>query len=153
MGFRGEVRVGTLMICFVVFILFVTATLDITGQFFSGDPYDSDFNSSYYGFLENSSMEGGSSSEQFEDTVFGMNNDVMESNSSSGGDDPASTIDVKSLSSLTRLTGTYVFFKNVSGDVNMKLGIPSYFLNALLLIIVIIIVLAFISALRGVGKL
>jgi len=152
---KGEIRVGTILFAFILFLVFLTSALVIVDDAFRWNYYGENLNTSYYGGFNNSRLDDyGTNSQTLSNTILGMNNELVDSDSaSSGTSDVDQNINLAGFKSLLNLKGTYTFMKSLNYEINQKLGIPPYFLSALLLIIVIIITFGIISVWRGSGKL
>ena len=149
------VTVGTIIIAFLIFILFIGSMLLVVDDFFkidSGtgqDAYGSDFNRSYYTGLDNARNDT-----HLQDSIYNLNDDVLVENSSvSDTSDREGELSTASWKSITNLGGTYSFMTHIGSDINSKLHIPPIFLTTFVLILGVVIGLAIISALRGTGRL
>lgn len=155
MNKKGELRIGMIIIAFATFMVFLTAGLIVVDDFMSVPQYGSDFNRSYYSTLDNNRMDTNSTGQQgITGLIYGTNDLMMESNSSASG--TATTdeqMNRKSLESILSFKNIYILFKNLRNDLSDKLHIPMMFFDLILLIIVVTVTIAGISALRGIGNL
>lgn len=152
MNNKGEVTIQGIVIACIMFMVFLTAGLTMTTSFFSNEvnSNNTDYNASYFGILENSSLEKGSHANEFLETTTGMSDDVFQNNGSVGDETPEDTMNRNTLKALTRLPSIYTFVKNVGRDASEKLKIPGYFLFAFVMIVIVIIIFGTMKALRGI---
>jgi len=152
MNRKGEVTIMGIVIACIMFMVFLTAGLSMTGNFFSytENSNSSTYNASYFTGLENGSLEDGANAKQFLETTTGMSDDVFQNNGSVGTASTEDTMNRNTLSALTKLPSLYTFVKNVGYDATEKLGIPSFFLFALVMIVIVIIIFGTMKALRGI---
>ena len=154
MNNKGEVTIMGIVIACIMFMVFLTAGLNMTTNFFSYEENSnqSDYNESYFTGLENSSLESDKSgnAKAFLETTTGMSDDVFQNNGSVGDESPEDTMNRNTLTSLRRLPSIYTFVKNVGKDANEKLKIPGYFIFAFTLIVIVIIIFGTMKALRGI---
>jgi len=152
MNNKGEITIMGIVIACIMFMVFLTAGLHMTGNFFvyEENSNDSSYDASYFLGLENSSLEKGGNAKLFLETTTGMSDDVFQSNGSVGDETPEDTMNRNTLSSLTKLPQIYTFVKNAGKDANEKLGIPPFFLFALVMIVIVAIIFGTMKALRGI---
>jgi len=152
MNNKGEVTIMSIVIACLMFMVFLTAGLQVTTNFFSysGNSNGSSYNATYFTGLENGSLEKGNEAKLFLETTTGMSDDVFQNNGSVGTETPEDTMNRNTLTSLTKLPNIYTFVKNVGYDATEKLGIPGYFLTALTMLTIIIIIFGTMKALRGI---
>jgi len=150
---KGEVSIGQIIISCIMFLVFLTAALSMTTEFFSYEQNSngSSYDASYYSSLEDNSVATNSTeARRMVDTTTGMSDDVFITNGSVGDDTPEDLMNKQTLTSMRKLPNLYTFVKNVGRDASEKLGIPSYFLWALVTIVIVIITIGALKALRGI---
>lgn len=150
---RGETTVTQIIIACVMFLVFLTAALSMTTEFFSYDQNSdgSSFDSDYYNSLQDNNLNDNTSNiNEFVGVTTGMSDDVFLTNGSVGDDSPEDLMNRKTLTSMRKLPNIYTFVKDAARDVSVKLGVPYYFIWALTTIVIIIIVFGTLKALRGI---
>jgi len=151
---KGAITVTTLLITFVIVGVMLTSGVMIMDGFFKdasgNDPYNTTLDRAFFTDLDEASSlstENDKTVYRLADGTFQVNDTVTDSSDKEGD------LAQRGYQTLTKTGSGITFMTNVTTGLNQKLGIPVYFMVALITIVTIILSLALLSALRGSGKL
>ena len=151
MNNKGEVKVSTIIIGCIMFLVFLTAGLSMTYSFFSYETNlnDSSFNSSYFDDVQDSRMDQtGSNVDLFMEATTGMSNNIFYENGSvsdSISSTAEDTMNKNTLKTITELPKIYTFAQRVFEDLNQKLGVPWYVIGGIFSILIVSVLIGYLS--------